>query len=437
MDFLNVLVANASMTPVATVQNGGLQGSNGANFQNQLTFYVAQNGSQASSSQLEQTAETAAIMPVGIVTAIPDEQWTSEELQTMIDHLLDSLNSLQEQALDHEQMELLLPVMEQLAALLQLMGVPQNDAAVQVLQPVDLQALPAKEQQIQLITKLQDQLLLLQQNVEQGSIKLLQGKQPEAIIGQQLQKFSLAVNELEQQLNKTNPNNQTGANPFFVEQGKTSADAAVHLQRMSDEANFKFVTRSSSETASQPIVSEQTQSQSTEFSLVRADHGKDFTPVLSRTATPTTYVMAEKFAETIKGMIVQKFTVNNLNGVTEAKLQLTPEHLGQVDVKISMHNGIMTAIFQAETAMGKDALENQMAQLRASLAAQGITVEKIEVAQASFAAQLNQQQKQQQQFANGQNKEKQEQQDIEFEDELIGNASIRELGYGRSVNEVV
>src|SRR5690606_18284061 len=150
------------------------------------------------------------------------------------------------------------------------------------------------------------------------------------------------------------------------------------------------------------------------------------------------YVLADEFADTMKELVIQRFNVSSLNGLTEARLSLSPEHLGHVDVKISMQNGVMTAIFQTETAMAKDVLENQMIQLRASLAAQGITVEKIEVSQTQLASELNQEQKQgssakQQDDGNGKSREK----ETTFEEELLNNVASQELGFGRAVNEVV
>ncbi|MNC48443.1 flagellar hook-length control protein [compost metagenome] len=86
-------------------------------------------------------------------------------------------------------------------------------------------------------------------------------------------------------------------------------------------------------------------------------------------------------AEDISKFVLGKLRVQTGNGITEARLTLTPEALGQVDVKLTLHNGQLVAQFAAQTSMGKDALESQLAQLRNMLQNQGIQVEKIEVAQ--------------------------------------------------------
>lgn len=60
-------------------------------------------------------------------------------------------------------------------------------------------------------------------------------------------------------------------------------------------------------------------------------------------------------------------------------LQLQPESLGKLDVHIQNHNGQITAQFIVENATAKQAVEEQMTQLRISLQAQGVPVHHLEV----------------------------------------------------------
>jgi flagellar hook-length control protein FliK len=62
-------------------------------------------------------------------------------------------------------------------------------------------------------------------------------------------------------------------------------------------------------------------------------------------------------------------------------IKLAPEHLGQIEVKLTMNNGTLSAMITAETLAAKDALESNLSALRASLQNQGITVEKLTVNQ--------------------------------------------------------
>lgn len=96
-----------------------------------------------------------------------------------------------------------------------------------------------------------------------------------------------------------------------------------------------------------------------------------------------TPVPVESFAKEVSGFLVGKFDIVKLQGLSEARISLYPEHLGQVDVKITMQNGQMVAQFVTEHVLAKESLEGQMSQLRAALQAQGIQVTKLEVTQNS------------------------------------------------------
>ena len=94
-------------------------------------------------------------------------------------------------------------------------------------------------------------------------------------------------------------------------------------------------------------------------------------------------VPVEQFAKEMSGFLVNKLDIVNLKGVSEARISLYPEHLGQVDVRITMQNGQLTAQFMTEHAFAKESLEQQMAQLRTALQSQGLQVNKLEVTQNS------------------------------------------------------
>ncbi|HJV45617.1 MAG TPA: flagellar hook-length control protein FliK, partial [Bacillota bacterium] len=73
-----------------------------------------------------------------------------------------------------------------------------------------------------------------------------------------------------------------------------------------------------------------------------------------------------------------KFT-NNVQGVTEAKFSLYPQHLGQVDIRITSHQGQLSAEIITNTLMGKEAIEGQLHQLKDTLQQQGFVVQKLDV----------------------------------------------------------
>lgn len=94
-----------------------------------------------------------------------------------------------------------------------------------------------------------------------------------------------------------------------------------------------------------------------------------------------TYMQAQNFAEQAGPFLIKHMKIAQANGISEARISLVPEHLGQVNIRISMQNGHMVAQFMTESIMGKEMLEGQLSQLRTVLQNQGIQVDKLEVSQ--------------------------------------------------------
>ncbi|HZG15083.1 MAG TPA: flagellar hook-length control protein FliK [Candidatus Bathyarchaeia archaeon] len=123
-------------------------------------------------------------------------------------------------------------------------------------------------------------------------------------------------------------------------------------------------------------------------------------------------VNADQFATEMTDLFVKQMKLGTFRGFSEAKITLNPESLGQVDVKLTLQNGMLTAHFTAETKAGKELLDNQMSQLRTALMNQGLQVERLEVSQpqqqqnAAFTFQQQREQARQQQ--NNQNQQKQD-----------------------------
>lgn len=94
-------------------------------------------------------------------------------------------------------------------------------------------------------------------------------------------------------------------------------------------------------------------------------------------------VAVDQFVEAMNRFVLRSFQITQLNGVSEAKISLVPEHLGQLEIKLTMQNGQLTAQFIAESALGREMLEQQLGALRTTLQGQGIQVERLEVTQQS------------------------------------------------------
>ncbi|RUS46371.1 flagellar hook-length control protein FliK [Cohnella sp. AR92] len=162
----------------------------------------------------------------------------------------------------------------------------------------------------------------------------------------------------------------------------------------------------------------------------------------SKPALPA-QVPVQQFSQQVGNYLVRQFVLTNGNGFTEAKITLTPEHLGQVDVRISMQDGQLTAQFLTHSGTAKDLIENQMSMLRSALQSQGIQVERIEVVQQPQDASdstsfLNDQDRGSGSEQNGnrarQHKDGAIEEPVNFEDELERTTLIREAGFGASIN---
>ncbi|MFD2333194.1 flagellar hook-length control protein FliK [Cohnella sp. GCM10020058] len=151
-------------------------------------------------------------------------------------------------------------------------------------------------------------------------------------------------------------------------------------------------------------------------------------------------VPAHQFAEEMNKFLVKQFKLTGGNGISEANINLHPEHLGEVQIRLTMQNGILNAQFVTHNEAAKEMLENQMAQLRGSLQNQGIQIERVEVVQqqqqtADSPSFMNQEQRRQQ-TGGGEAKRSTDGVETleEFEEELERSATLREAGFGGALN---
>ncbi|SFB57376.1 hook-length control protein FliK [Cohnella sp. OV330] len=164
----------------------------------------------------------------------------------------------------------------------------------------------------------------------------------------------------------------------------------------------------------------------------------DFAASVKQQAPVT--VPGNQFAEQMDKFLVKQFKLTSGNGISEANLNLHPEHLGEVQIRLTIQNGVLNAQFVTHNEAAKELLENQMAQLRGTLQNQGIQVDRVEVVQqqqpaADSPSFMNQEQRRQQ-SQGGESKRSTDGVETleEFEEELERSATLREAGFGGSLN---
>lgn len=454
----NMAISGAQMQSTAQGSQGASKGqaaAAGAGFQQALVQQI--NGKTSSEGIAEQQSSLVAVVSQLAALANNENQaeaTTLEELMTAIDGLIDQLseaNGEDEQPVSERQLDELTAALEALQALLALVGAPVVNLQPQPVPNTGSEenANPLQEAAVSVKSSLQDALLQLQAKLQQGPLKQIHSQEPLSFIGEQLRAIAAKLEGVSQASTSTPDNGTEDLPDWLAANASGSKSTQAHLQRLSQQAvHPAFIQSMAEQNASLAEGQTQLEAQpnaigpvpAAHLPFVSSDPIRDFSSLLSKSA-PSTFVLADDFANTMESLIVQRFDVRTINGLAEAKLMLFPEHLGQVDVKISLQNGILTAVFQADNAMAKDMLENQMAQLRAALQAQGLNVDKLEVTQSSSAAQLTNGQ-----FAGGQSggqqsgdrqgfREDERVTDNAFETELVEQAAIQGLGFGRSINE--
>ncbi|MCM1495357.1 MAG: flagellar hook-length control protein FliK [Bacteroides sp.] len=81
--------------------------------------------------------------------------------------------------------------------------------------------------------------------------------------------------------------------------------------------------------------------------------------------------------------VIEQIKVFSSSDVNRLEVQLYPQHLGRLQIQIMMKNGTMTAQIMTETEMAKNAIENQLQQLKETFREQSMKVDAVEVSVAT------------------------------------------------------
>ncbi|MGE6205208.1 flagellar hook-length control protein FliK [Guptibacillus hwajinpoensis] len=80
-------------------------------------------------------------------------------------------------------------------------------------------------------------------------------------------------------------------------------------------------------------------------------------------------------------MITERMQLSKNGDETTIRIKLSPENLGQLDIRLTTSDGKVTAHILTATAGAKELIESQLHQLRHTLVQQGIQLDKVEVVQ--------------------------------------------------------
>jgi flagellar hook-length control protein FliK len=269
----------------------------------------------------------------------------------------------------------------------------------------------------------------LQQTLQQLADKIAQGQVSGAQTAALAEQASQALSALKQ----------------FAGQKNKGLPSAVNTAATGDSEQTALASRAALVTAlaAESADTAATSAPAPVWTLLKGgEHTLPGTGSASAHAQTPQSIPVQQFAQEMGKFMVKQFILSQGNGVSEAKISLQPEHLGQLDIKIVIQNGIMTAKFVAESGAAREMLEAQMAQLRTALQAQGLQVDRMEVVQQqpsqTHASYMGSHHGQQGTGHNGGGARKGNRGGYEdsaaFEAELDRTAFLREIGYGSTLN---
>lgn len=154
---------------------------------------------------------------------------------------------------------------------------------------------------------------------------------------------------------------------------------AIHLKNLNGTDNFKEFNFGDGNQGAfnqnfQNGNSENSSSSLNGENVVLENINKAFNAVMSKTesakGTDSTHVVNQ---------IIEKIKVGFTSEISEIRITLKPEQLGDVTLKIASQNGIVTAMITTENQRIKEIIEANFNLLRDSLAEQGIEVSQLEV----------------------------------------------------------
>ena len=109
------------------------------------------------------------------------------------------------------------------------------------------------------------------------------------------------------------------------------------------------------------------------------------------TPAPAPTVRMSNLIEELGGVLKGSFRLNGTQEGTQLKVNIFPEHLGHLDIRLTASEGKIAAQIFTSNLLAKEALELQVNQLRNSLLQQGVTIDRIEISQQSSQSSLGQQ----------------------------------------------
>jgi len=108
-------------------------------------------------------------------------------------------------------------------------------------------------------------------------------------------------------------------------------------------------------------------------------------------AMPAPVVRMNNLTEELGEVFKNSLRMSTSGESTQIKVNITPDHLGHLDIRLTETNGRIAAQIFTSSMAAKDAMDLHLSQLRSMLVQQGLTIEKLEVVQHNSQQSLGQQ----------------------------------------------
>ena len=107
--------------------------------------------------------------------------------------------------------------------------------------------------------------------------------------------------------------------------------------------------------------------------------GSETRMINNMSATKSAGTFQSRLAQSVALQVAEKMIFQARNNQNRLQLQLEPRDMGRLNINMVVRQNHVTASIVAENPMAKEALEQQISQLRDSLAEQGLTLERFDV----------------------------------------------------------
>jgi flagellar hook-length control protein FliK len=162
--------------------------------------------------------------------------------------------------------------------------------------------------------------------------------------------------------------------------GEPSAEPRIETVESSQKKSTDFIPSSSTPISQTPHTQTMETMPRWDAAGLKIEVVDARTGEVVETKTQSSYVSQERLQEfdTVRQLVSRVRYIAD-PGSQKISMQLTPEHLGRVDLNVTLKDGEMTVHARVDSPAAQRALENNMNLLREGLEKQGLNIEKLEV----------------------------------------------------------